>query len=267
MKELLEAHDKIVLQFSGGKDSLACLLLTKPWWPKITVMWTNTGDAFPETIEQMAQIKAMVPHFLEVKTDQPKQISAHGWPSDVVSVKATEFGRILTESGARASGACADTSEARPIPTPASTTPGAPAIIQGYPLCCNANIWTPMFEATLHLGATLVLRGTRKDDARRATKEQTEVIAGVTFYHPLWYWPEPDVFSLVAREDLLPTHYHDTETSLDCMHCTAYLHENARKMRYLARKYPEISAEVQRRLTSLRDLVTSELAHIERAVI
>ena len=51
----------------------------------------------------------MVPHFLEVKTDQPSNIREKGWPTDIVPVSATEFGRILTESGAIASGACADT--------------------------------------------------------------------------------------------------------------------------------------------------------------
>jgi 3'-phosphoadenosine 5'-phosphosulfate sulfotransferase (PAPS reductase)/FAD synthetase len=243
MRELLEAHEKVVLQFSGGKDSLACLLLTKPWWEKIMVMWTNTGDAFPETIEQMATIKAMVPHFLEVNTDQPKQVYENGWPSDVVSVKATQFGRILVASGENA------------------------PVIQGYPICCNANIWQPMFEATLRLGATLVLRGTRKDDVRRATKSQTEVIAGVTFHHPIWDWPVANVFSYVEKQGLLPRHYGETETSLDCMHCTAYLDENALKMRYLERAYPDVSEEVQRRLRAIRDIVVSDLGHIERAVI
>jgi 3'-phosphoadenosine 5'-phosphosulfate sulfotransferase (PAPS reductase)/FAD synthetase len=248
MKELLEAHEKIVLQFSGGKDSLACLLLTKPWWDKITVMWTNTGDAFPETIEQMAKIKAMVPHFLEVTSDQPTQVRKHGWPSDVIPVRATEFGRILTS--------------------------GMP-VIQGYPLCCNANIWQPMLEATLRLNATLVLRGTRKDDVRRATKNQTEVIPfmrgqqpqDITFYHPIWDWPATRVFDYVEKKGLLPRHYGETETSLDCMHCTAYLDENALKMRYLERAYPDVSEEVQRRIRKIRSIVESDLEDLERAVI
>jgi 3'-phosphoadenosine 5'-phosphosulfate sulfotransferase (PAPS reductase)/FAD synthetase len=253
MKELLEAHEKIILQFSGGKDSLACLLLTREWWPKITVMWTNTGDAFPETIEQMAKIREMVPHFLEVKTDQPAQISKHGWPSDVIPVRATEFGRILVDKTTINSDLVA---EARRQP-----------IIQGYPLCCNANIWTPMFEATLRLGATLVLRGTRKTDVRRATKSQMEVIAGVTFHHPIWDWTPEQAFGYVKRSGFLPMHYRETETSLDCMHCTAYLDENALKMRYLERAYPDVSEEVQRRLRVMRDIVVSDLEHIERAVI
>lgn len=251
MKDLLEAHNKIVLQFSGGKDSLACLLLTKPWWDKITVMWTNTGDAFPETLEQMAKIKAMVPHFLEVKTDQPKQIREHGWPSDLIPVRATEFGRILT------------TESEKNIP---ENIPKEP-IIQGYPMCCGANVWTPMFEATLRLGATLVLRGTRWTDARRATKSQTEIIAGVTFHHPIWDWTAEQTFHFIDYPGFLPPHYRKTETSLDCMHCTAYLHENAKKMRYLQRNYPEVSTEVQRRLKAIRDIVVSDLRHIKMAVL
>jgi phosphoadenosine phosphosulfate reductase len=231
-----------VLQFSGGKDSLACLLLTEQWWDKITVMWVNTGDAFPETITQMENVKAMVPHFLEVKTDQPTHVNENGWPSDFVPVRATKFGRTIA---------------------PDDDAP----VIQGYPICCGANIWTPMFEATLKLGATLVLRGTRKADARRATKSETEVIAGITFHYPIWDWPAADVFEFVEDRGLLPAHYRETETSLDCMHCTAYLDENVRKMRYLQRKYPSVSAEVQRRLGAIRDIVVSDLGHIERAVI
>lgn len=239
---IYDRHEKIVLQFSGGKDSLACLLMTKPWWDRITVMWTNTGDAFPETIEQMAKIKAMVPHFLEVQTDQPSQIRERGWPADIVPVRATDFGHAIA------------TGDEEPL-------------IQGYPLCCNANIWTPMFEETLRLGATLVLRGTRWADARRATKGQEEVISGVTFYHPIWLWTPVEVLAFVEKSGLLPAHYLVTETSLDCLHCTAYLHENARKMRYLQRKYPQVSAEVQRRLKAIRDIVMTDIDDLERAVI
>jgi len=241
LKALIEAHDKVVLQLSGGKDSLACLHLAKPWWDKITVMWTNTGDSFPETVEQMAAIKAMVPTFLEVRTDQPAQIRENGWPSDVIPVRATRFGRLLTSEDE------------------------AP-VIQGWPLCCGANIWTPMFEATVRLGATLVIRGTRKSD-RRAAKSDTEVICGVTYHCPIWDWTAAEVFAHLDYHGLLPAHYSETETSLDCMHCTAYLDENAKKMRFIERKYSAVSVEIQTRLRTMRDLVSSEIAHIERAVV
>ena len=59
MREYLDRHDKIALQFSGGKDSLAVLYLCKEWWNKITVVWLNTGSAFPETIAQMEGIYSL----------------------------------------------------------------------------------------------------------------------------------------------------------------------------------------------------------------
>ena len=239
---IYDRHEKIVLQFSGGKDSLACLIMTKPWWNKITVMWTNTGDAFPETIQQMAEIRKMVPHFLEVKTGQPSNIREKGWPTDILPVRASEFGSAIS------------TEEKIPL-------------IQGYPLCCGANIWNPMFEETLRLGATLVLRGTRWADKLRATKSQTEIVLGVTFYHPIWEWLSKDVLTYVRSEGFLPLHYRETETSLDCMHCTAYLHENAKKMRYLQRKHPEASAEVQRRLKAMVGIMFADLEHMREAII
>ena len=238
---ILDQHEKIVLQFSGGKDSIACLLMVESWWDKITVLWTNTGDAFPDTIEQMAKVREMVPHFHELRTNQPEYIRENGWPSDLIPVHATKFGQAIS----------------------ADKTP----LIQGYPLCCGANIWNPMFEETLRLGATLVLRGTRKSDARRATKAPTEIHHGVTFFHPIWDWPAHAVFDFLEDRGFLPSHYRETETSLDCMHCTAYLHENARKMQFLHRKYPDVSMEVQGRLKEMVKIVFADLAHLERAVI
>jgi len=36
-----------VLQFSGGKDSLACLYLLKPRWHEIMVLWLSTPAVLP----------------------------------------------------------------------------------------------------------------------------------------------------------------------------------------------------------------------------
>ncbi len=51
-------HPKLpkTVAFSGGKDSLATLLLVKKVIPDITVMFTDTGIEFPETIEYIEQI-------------------------------------------------------------------------------------------------------------------------------------------------------------------------------------------------------------------
>lgn len=78
---------KIALQFSGGKDSVCCLFLLKPMWDDITVYWLNTGDAFPEAILYMEELKKLVPHFVEVVSDQPKYIRFFGHPSEATKTE------------------------------------------------------------------------------------------------------------------------------------------------------------------------------------
>lgn len=48
IESLIGRHDKIALQLSVGKDSLACYQLFKPYLNQIVVYWLNTGDAFPK---------------------------------------------------------------------------------------------------------------------------------------------------------------------------------------------------------------------------
>ena len=59
-------HDRVALQISGGKDSLAVLHAMQPWWDRLCVFWTNPGNPFPETVALMEKIKAEVPFFGEV---------------------------------------------------------------------------------------------------------------------------------------------------------------------------------------------------------
>jgi phosphoadenosine phosphosulfate reductase len=44
---------RTALQFSGGKDSLACLHLYREQWPDLLVMWLNTGAVYPEMMDYM----------------------------------------------------------------------------------------------------------------------------------------------------------------------------------------------------------------------
>ena len=152
MKEL-ERHDRAVLQFSGGKDSLACLSLLQPWWEKITVLWANTGDAFPETIEQMRRIRDAVPHFIEVRSDATAHIADYGWPVDVVPTTNTAVGKMLDGHD-------------RPL-------------LQHYTSCCGTNIWRPLCAAAADLGATLVIRGQRLDEHSRSSLLSGEIVEGI----------------------------------------------------------------------------------------
>jgi phosphoadenosine phosphosulfate reductase len=63
----------------------------------------------------------------------------------------------------------------------------------------------------------------------------------------------------------LPRHYAETVTSLDCMHCTAYLNENVGKMRLLRKYHPDVSTVVQGRLGLIATAINVEARNLQAA--
>jgi phosphoadenosine phosphosulfate reductase len=195
-----------VLQFSGGKDSLACLYLYREEWETLRVVWVNTGAAYAEMIEYMEMWNRRLPHFIEVKSDQPGNIAAHGLPADVVPMNSTAFARQFMQTDG--------------------------PLIQPYTACCAANIWLPMQNAIMEIGATRIIRGQRADDKRRAPVRNGDVVDGVEYILPLETWSESDVFAFLHEVDaIMPPGYAQGEkTGRDCWDCTAYLDENQRRI-------------------------------------
>jgi 3'-phosphoadenosine 5'-phosphosulfate sulfotransferase (PAPS reductase)/FAD synthetase len=226
-------HEKVVLQFSGGKDSLACLYLLKDFWDRMTVMWVNTGNAFPETIAQMEKIRALVPHFMEVKSDQPACIARDGPVSDVLPIWSSQLGRAI----------------------------GGPSIpVQSSVACCAENIWFPAQNAVVAMGATLVIRGQRNQEARKGPVRSGQVIDGIEYWFPLQDWARIEVMAFLANEGVeLPEQYNYVDTSLDCMTCTAYLDENEGKFTYMKEKHPELYIDVQNKLGQILSAVSPDL--------
>ena len=92
--DTVNAHERIALQLSGGRDSLVCWYMMRDavLLEKITVYWVNTGDAFPETLEIISQIRAQTPHFVEISGNQPGVIGHFGIPTDILSRNCTPIG-------------------------------------------------------------------------------------------------------------------------------------------------------------------------------
>lgn len=233
----INRHKRIVFQFSGGKDSIACLLLLKDYLHKITVMWTNTGAAFPETIEQMEKVKQICPNFIEVNGHQPEQIEANGYPVDVLPVRNHLQSQYLTQQ--------------KRLP------------LQGFLGCCAANMMSPMHEATKNLGATLIIRGQKLTDHHKSPVRSGDVIDGIEYLFPIESLTDDQVMSLIKDSELLPKHYKDARTSLDCWSCTAYLEENQWKLPYLMAHHPEKGREVKKRLIMIRNEIMSDLKFME----
>lgn len=232
-----------VLFFSGGKDSLACLLLLRPYWDRITVVWSNPGAPHAETVRYMEGIRARVPHFVEVKGSQPDNIVRFGWPVDVLPVKSSALGSI----GA-----------------------GEPEVrMQSYMDCCNRNLWEPMRRYMDEHKPSLVIMGQRKEEALRNRLRDAEVtvIEGRTYWHPLHLWTADQVVTYIESkgEDLPPFYRIGAESSPDCWNCTAYIDHNTTRLRYLKRERPAMFAEIAPVLTALRkqiDTHSRELSEV-----
>ncbi|HQR23062.1 MAG TPA: phosphoadenosine phosphosulfate reductase family protein [Burkholderiaceae bacterium] len=232
--EALKRHERIALLFSGGKDSLACLELARPYLDRITVTWVNTGSVFPEIAELMEQVRADVPYFLEINSNVNRFIAEVGVPSDIVPVSATPAGRALNGSD------------------------GMP--ITSWLECCMANIWMPMASAWKRLGVTAVIRGQRDADVKRSPYRHGSHFDGVEFIHPIEDWTDEQVRGyLEARGIEIDERLSLAHSSLDCRVCTGFLDETADRLAYLKRRHPRDAEYVITTVRSIGEVIQRDL--------
>lgn len=224
MLDLLDRHQRIALQFSGGKDSLAVLFLMRPHWERLTVYYLNSGDAFPETMRLIEHVSRMVPRFVEVQGRQPMAQREYGWPSDILTAGASRFAMAFGYSG--------------------------PALIDRHD-CCYLSIMKPMDERMKSDGVTLLIRGQRNADPVKPPLRSGDCIDGFELFYPIEDWSDAQVMAYLEREGApIPPYYLEGLSSApDCMHCTAWLEHKG--YQYLARHHPEIARVVTDRLQQI----------------
>lgn len=222
-----EAYKRTALHFGGGKDSLACLHLLRPRWHELTVVWLNSGTAFPETVKQMEAVAAMVPHFMEVRSDVMADISAHGWPVDVLPVQNSDIGRqVVGNTGA--------------------------IKLRTWMECCATNYWAPMQKRMIEMGVTRIIRGQRITEKYKSHVRDGDCVDGVIYEMPLQDWTEEDVFRFLRKNNVqAPAYYAEVKSSLDCWNCTAYMDTKAPQIAYLEKHHPEKHVLVK---TKLREI-------------
>lgn len=219
-------HTDNVICCSGGKDSMALLYMLQPLWDDATVLWVNTGAAHDSTLAQMAQVRAMVPHFVEVRSDVMAFIEENGFPVDILPVWNSPFTRGMAGS----------TSE-----------------FCAAQQCCAANLWLPAQAAIRAMKAKVVYRGQKLADAKQSAIPDGHIEDGVVYRFPLAHWSDADVLEYLGVR--APAYYALGElSSRDCWLCTAYLDKNAQRIHDLpegqrqvvVRKLADLKFEIER---------------------
>lgn len=224
---------KLGLAFSGGKDSLACLLLNKERLSEITVFWVNTGKIYPETKKIVEFAKSIAPNFIEVIVDREGQNDYHGIPADIVPINWTVFGQSIAGE--------------------------KPVKVQSYLQCCFENISAPLHNAAKTHGITHLIRGQRNDEQYKGTSRNGDVVDEITYLHPIETWTAASVLDFIAKYMEIPTHFNLGHTSLDCFDCTAYKKETKDVSSYRELNHPELHKKYLARKEQLDSVLREAL--------
>lgn len=237
-RHIIDKHEKIALQLSGGRDSIACLYLMRPYWDRLTVYWLDTGAAFPETVALIQQVREMVQNFARIEGKQPEVIEQYGIPSDLVPVSGTPM--HVRDGGGKVK-------------------------IQDRYSCCAMSIMFPMHQRMIDDGITLIIRGQKTADRLKAPVKSGDVLDGIEFLFPIEDWDTRKVMRYLADEGApIPRFYEMLNGAPDCMTCSAWWEEGAAK--YLKRYHHEQYLENQRRLDVINKAVGEHIAAFNQEV-
>ena len=237
--EVFARHERVALQFSGGKDSSAVLYLLRPYWDRLTVYFVNSGDPMPETLEVIEQVRQMVPYFVEVQGRQPQVQAQLGWPSDIVTCGSTPFGRMMGHD--------------------------EPALIDRY-TCCFHSLMQPMYERMKADGITLVIRGQKNDDDKKPPLRSSSTLDGFEFLYPIEDWTTEQVFDYCKQVGAqLPSFYEGgMPGGPDCMSCTAWLEHKLPQ--YVQRYHPERYGNLMSRINTIAAVIQPYVEQLQNTV-
>lgn len=199
-----------VIQFSGGIDSLALLVMMNAGHQAATVLTVLTDGAYPEMGAYLTKVSDTLPGFHYVVHHTERHLAEFGQPVDIVPLRWTGMGQLARGSH-----------DVR---------------YQDAFSCCHRAIWEPLDRISRQLGATEIYRGQRDEDRLRSPLKNGDIDRGVKMCFPLHDWSRREVFDYVMERapSLMPQHYVIGErTSRDCQDCTAYLEDNHARIEHL----------------------------------
>lgn len=191
-------EDKVVVAFSGGKDSLVVLSLVRQYFPKVAVCFNDTGVEYPETRAFVKQIAKdwdlnliTTSYYKKTFWDCVKQ---YGFPAETKS--------SYLKSGRQHKAHCCYYLKEMPMK-----------------LVIRQNGWLGMFT-----GTTAIESRQRMFVAR--DKGICSYIKHYNLYkiHPILWWTEKEVWDFIKQKGLPRNSLYDIGAHrIGCMPCTAYL--------------------------------------------
>ncbi len=229
----VDRHGSAMLMFSGGKESVVLADLAESVKSRITLVWVNTGNAFPHMVDFVRGYGARF-KLEELKSNAPEYFLSHGLPSMIVPMqfhKASVRGEL-------------DNSDR--------------VLINDWVSCCHEIRGKPAFDYIERSAATLVIHGQRRQDNAFPRLGSTETVA------PLWDWSTEDVMNYVSERALeLPKQYPDVLAdaspsggSMDCSLCTASL--SAVRLRWVRKHAPIVFQQLRPMIRSVYSAVADE---------
>jgi len=213
--QAMQKHERAVLAFSGGKDSLSVLRLLYPYRDRVTVATADTGAMWPHMVEFIKE--ACKDYQLEViRTDQAAYWRKHGVPSRIVPIyNHAQLGFMQHAHGNR-------------------------LLINDWLSCHTTLISKPLSDYVDQSGATLYIIAQRDDEGYVDQPKRTGDVEVLT---PINEWTAPIVFEYLASIGITPPkQYPEIETSLDCWNCPA--HTTEQTVRFMQREYPHLVPEL-----------------------
>lgn len=230
--EIFSKHKRATLFYSGGKDSLCCLLLMEPYWDRLDVVWVDTGGHFPEVYEHINRVRSLVPHFVTLRSDVYRFQEEYGYPVDVVSSKHTRLGNYVYGK--------------------------TPIVVCGAFDCCSANVWRPMEDYVRATRPTCIVRGDRSCER---TKGETSW-SGAEVVFPIFDWTHEQIMEVLmsdAKGLVQYRHGFKDSSSLDCKTCTAFTGIGSERSAYIKEKYPQLAATLEAFLASYKAELLQEI--------
>jgi 3'-phosphoadenosine 5'-phosphosulfate sulfotransferase (PAPS reductase)/FAD synthetase len=236
---ILAKHSRVLVSFSGGKDSLALTHLLEPYKDRFDLVWANTGAMFPHMEEFIRRYGERF-KLVELKSNQAERFRIAGLPSDVVPIFNTPLGMQHIKGNRR-------------------------VVINDWITCCSTLISKPVIDYAKETGATLIIHGQRSSDmggwSRAGNAE------GVELMGLIYDWTTNEVISYIERNGIqLPEQYSHAAKgvdgpldSLECWNCTAGL--TSAKINYMRARYPNLLEQLK---PMVRDVYGSILDEIDK---